>query len=80
MEAHASIINNNLNIMMKNMSAIALAVAIPTFFTGVFGMSEFTEMIKGNIKYWYISYPAFALSMFLISFVIYRLIKKWDKH
>ena len=41
-DARSSIINNNLNVLMKNMNAIVIAVAIPTFFTGVFGMSEFT--------------------------------------
>ena len=62
METRASIINNNLNEMMKNMSAIAIAVAIPTFITGVFGMSEFT-MIAGGKSYWYLIYPGFILVM-----------------
>ncbi|MBR2964067.1 MAG: magnesium transporter CorA family protein, partial [Lentisphaeria bacterium] len=34
-DARSNIINNNLNVLMKNMNAIVIAVAIPTFFTGV---------------------------------------------
>lgn len=62
MEARASIINNNLNVMMKNMSAMAIAVAVPTFVTGVFGMSELT-LIVGGETYWYIVYPVFLICM-----------------
>lgn len=36
MDARASIINNNLNVMMKNMNAIVIAISVPTFFTGDF--------------------------------------------
>ena len=38
--ARASIVSNNLNILMKNLNAIVIAVAIPSFFAGVGGMSE----------------------------------------
>ncbi len=62
MEARASIINNNLNVMMKNMSAMAIAVAVPTFVTGVFGMSELT-LIVGGETYWYVVYPVFLICM-----------------
>ena len=62
MEARASIINHHLNGMMKNMSAMAIAVAVPTFVTGVFGMSELT-LIVGGETYWYVVYPVFLICM-----------------
>ena len=81
MDARASIINNNLNVLMKNMNAIVIAVAIPTFFTGVFGMSEFTEFLSGpNHKYWYVSFPAFFILMTGLALFVFWLIKKFEKH
>ena len=78
MDARASIINNNLNVMMKNMNAIVIAVAIPTFFTGVFGMSEFTTLIAG--RFWYLGYPLFVLLMIVLGLFSFWLIKKFERH
>ena len=81
MDARASIINNNLNVLMKNMNAIVIAVAIPTFFTGVFGMSEFTEFLSGpNHRYWYVSFPVFFILMTGLALFVVWLIKKFEKH
>ena len=81
LEARASIINNDLNLMMKNMNAIVIAVAIPTFFTGVFGMSEFTEFLSGpNHRYWYVSFPVFFILMTGLALFVFWLIKKFEKH
>ena len=78
MDARASIINNNLNVMMKNMNAIVIAVAVPTFFTGVFGMSEFTMMVGGDK--WYYAYPLFVLLMLSLGLFAFWLIKKYERH
>ena len=80
-DARSNIINNNLNVLMKNMNAIVIAVAIPTFFTGVFGMSEFTEFLSGpGHKYWYVSFPVFFILMTALAFFVFWLIKKFEKH
>ncbi len=80
-DARSNIINNNLNVLMKNMNAIVIAVAIPTFFTGVFGMSEFTEFLSGpQHKYWYVSFPVFFVLMTGLAFFVFWLIKKFEKH
>ena len=80
-DARSNIINNNLNVLMKNMNAIVIAVAIPTFFTGVFGMSEFTEFLSGpNHKYWYLSFPLFFILMTGLALFVFWLIKKFEKH
>ncbi|MBP5586010.1 MAG: magnesium transporter CorA family protein [Lentisphaeria bacterium] len=80
-DARSNIINNNLNVLMKNMNAIVIAVAIPTFFTGVFGMSEFTEFLSGpNHRYWYVSFPVFFVLMTGLALFVFWLIKKFEKH
>ena len=79
-DARSSIINNNLNVLMKNMNAIVIAVAIPTFFTGVFGMSEFTDFFCRSGLRWYISYPLFFILMTGLALFVFWLIKKFEKH
>ena len=78
MDARASIINNNLNVMMKNMNAIVIAISVPTFFTGVFGMSEFTAFLTGSK--WFVGYPLFVFSMLLLALFIYWLITRSDRN
>ena len=69
MNARASTINNNLNLMMKNMNAIAIAISVPTFITGVGGMSEFTTVF--GPKWSFVAYPVFFLIMAVIALLIY---------
>ena len=78
MDARASIINNNLNVMMKNMNAIVIAISVPTFFTGVFGMSEFTAFLTGSK--WFVGYPLFVFAMLLLALFIYWLITRSDRN
>jgi magnesium transporter len=77
MDARASIISNNLNVMMKNLNAIVIAVAIPSFFAGVGGMSEFSGMI--GFQHWKIGYPLFVLGMVLMAAGIFFLIKMMER-
>ncbi len=39
MDAFASVISNNMNVIMKRLTVISLALSIPTFITGFFGMN-----------------------------------------
>jgi magnesium transporter len=73
MNTRASLISNNLNVMMKNLNALVLAVAIPTFFTGLGGMSEFSAIT--GIDHWPVAYATFVLTMLLFGILIYYLIK-----
>ena len=77
MDARASMVNNNLNVMMKNMNAIMIAIAIPSFLAGVGGMSEFTMMFGGNCK---VIYPVFLILMILLALLIFWVIKMIAKH
>jgi magnesium transporter len=74
MDARASVISNNLNVMMKNLNALVIAVAVPSFFAGVGGMSEFSGMI--GFKNWYFAYPLFVLVMILLGVTTFLTIKK----
>lgn len=76
--ARTSIISNNLNVMMKNLNAIVLAIAIPTFFTGMGGMSEFSAMV-GFEDWWHVAYPMFLLVMVLVGVCTFFLIRTSEK-
>lgn len=79
MDARASIISNNLNVMMKNLNAIVIAVAVPSFIAGVLGMSEFSSMVGGFDKSWKIWYPIFVISMIGLGILTYFAIRKIEK-
>ncbi len=77
MDAWASIINNNLNVMMKKLNALAIAVALPTFLASVGGMSEFTAFFgdKPSIM----TYTIFTIVMLLLGIGTFFLILKVEK-
>ncbi len=78
MDARASLVSNNLNVMMKNLNAIVIAIAIPSFFAGMGGMSEFS-MIAGADN-WMIAYPLFFSIMMGIGISTFFIIKKIEKY
>lgn len=77
MDARASVISNNLNVLMKNLNALVIAVAVPSFFAGVGGMSEFSQMI--GFKHWILGYPFFVAIMILLGTSTFFFIKKAEK-
>lgn len=79
MDARASIINNNLNVTMKTMNAIVIAVAVPTFFTGIGGMSEFTGFFTSERVPWFFSYSTFLVTMFLLGLLTFWLVMKLER-
>jgi magnesium transporter len=78
MDARASIISNNLNVMMKNLNALVIAVAVPSFFAGMGGMSEFSGMI--GFSNWKYGYSLFLCCMVLIALTTFLIIKKSEKY
>jgi magnesium transporter len=77
MDARASVISNNLNAMMKNLNALVIAVAIPSFFAGVGGMSEFSNMI--GFSNWKLGYLIFIMCMILLGCTVFFVIKKAER-
>jgi magnesium transporter len=77
MDARASIISNNLNFMMKNLNALVIAVAVPSFFAGVGGMSEFSNMI--GFGHWKLGYPLFVCAMVMVGVATFFLIRVTER-
>jgi len=77
MDARASIINNNLNLMMKRMNAIVIAVAVPSFFAGVGGMSELPSWFHGVHPF--VAYGIFLTVMLAVGITTYLVIQRNEK-
>ncbi|MBI5209772.1 MAG: magnesium transporter CorA family protein [Elusimicrobia bacterium] len=78
MDARASVVSNNLNVLMKNLTAISIGVMVPTFFASVGGMSEFTMMT--HQRHWPLAYALFTLAMAVIGVATYVIIDRWMQH
>jgi len=76
--ARASIVANNLNILMKNLNAIVIAVAVPSFFAGVGGMSELKSIL--GVAHTGLAYSLFLAAMLALGTTTFILIKRLEKH
>jgi magnesium transporter len=78
MDARASIVSNNLNVMMKNLNAVVIAVAVPSFFAGVGGMSELCTVT--GISNPRLAFLAFVSVMAVTGLITYWIIKRLERH
>jgi len=75
MDARASIVSNNLNVLIKTLNIITIAVMVPTFIVSVFSMNvELPFGLKEHPAFWIIMGLA-AVSM--VSFFALWKYKKW---
>jgi magnesium transporter len=78
MDARASLVSNNLNVMMKNLNAIVIAVAVPSFISSLGGMSEFSTI--AGPENWKIAYPLFITAMIAVGTITFMVIRKVEKY
>ena len=70
MDAFASIISNNLNIVMKFLTSVTIIMAIPTMIAGFFGMN--VDMpLRGSLSFWIIMGMSVVISL-LAGIFLYR--------
>ena len=72
MDARASIVNNNLNVLMKRLTVINVVFMPLNVISGVGGMSEFSMMTK-HIP-WPIAYSAFMVGLVLLGWITYKIL------
>jgi magnesium transporter len=72
MDAYASVISNNLNIVMKFLASVTIVISLPTIVSGFFGMNVSGIPFTGNsIGFWVV--VAISLSISLAAgFVMWR--------
>jgi magnesium transporter len=76
MDARGSIVNNNMNILIKNLTIINIIFLPLNLIAGIFGMSEWTSITK-NLPY-HISLGIFFLIMLLIGWVTMLIVSKME--
>jgi magnesium transporter len=74
MDARGSIINNNMNTLLKKLTIINVIFLPLNLLASIGGMSEYSAIMK-DVP-WQISYPVFALAMILIGFLTSVIINK----
>lgn len=71
MDAFASIISNNLNVVMKFLASVTIVMAIPTMISGFFGMNVGVPLSGNPFAFIYILIISLAVSLVAI-FILYR--------
>ena len=61
MDARGNIVNNNMNVLLKNLTLVNVVFLPLGVIAGIGGMSEFTMMTEGID--WRIAYTVFLLSL-----------------
>lgn len=74
MDARASIVGNNLNILMKTLNIITIGIMVPTFIVSAFSMNVEFPLKSHPYAFWFIITLALS-SVFLFYFLWKR--KKW---
>lgn len=72
-ESYASIISNNLNVIMKRLTAITIILMIPAAVSGFFGMN-----VPNGMEEWMPAFPLILLLTCIISIFAYYGFKKKD--
>jgi magnesium transporter len=74
MDARGSIINNNVNALLRNLTIINVVFLPLNLIAGIGGMSEFSSFTR-NI-HWTVSYGLFAIGMMILGWSTWRLLIK----
>ncbi|NTU48648.1 MAG: magnesium transporter CorA family protein [Syntrophobacteraceae bacterium] len=79
MDARGNIINNNMNVLLKNLTIINVIFLPLNLIASIGGMSEFSVMTQGVD--WRVSYSVFSLAIVLIGWLTWLLLVRYiDKN
>ena len=77
MDARASVVSNNLNVLMKRLTVINVVFMPLNVIAGIGGMSEFSMMTRGIA--WPIAYSVFGVGLTIIGVVTYIILQRVEK-
>ena len=75
MDARASIVGNNLNVLIKRLTILSVVFMPLNIIAGIGGMSEFSMMTQGID--WRLSYTLFSVALVGIGFVTYLILRNF---
>lgn len=74
MDAYASVISNNLNVIMKILTSISIILMIPTLVASLYGMNVPNNFQDNPLGFWFIL--AISIILSLVGILMFK-IKKW---
>jgi magnesium transporter len=77
MDARASVVSNNLNVLMKRLTVINVVFMPLNVLAGIGGMSEFSMMTHGTP--WPLAYGIFVIGLTVIGLVTYLILRHVEK-
>jgi len=77
MDARGNIVNNNMNVLIKNLTVVNVVFLPLGVIASMGGMSEFTMMLEDYGVDWRVGYPLFSLAMVLLGVGLWRVLRGW---
>jgi len=77
LDARGNIVNNNMNVLIKNLAVVNVVFLPLGVIAGMGGMSEFTMMIDDYGIDWRIAYPVATVGLVLLGLVIFGIVNAW---
>ncbi len=68
MDARVSVVNNNLNVLMKTLNVVTISIMVPTFVVSVFSMNVMIPVAHLNFSFWMILGISVASSVIVLMF------------
>ncbi len=75
-DARASVVSNNLNMLMKQLTVLSIVFLPLNVIAGMFGMSEYTTFVEPYIPWWPVSYALFTIGLVIIGYMTFWLLKR----
>jgi magnesium transporter len=70
MDAYASVISNNINVIMKQLTSISIILMIPTLIASLYGMNVPNSLENNSFGFWMIIIISFSISsLAVVSFI-----------
>jgi magnesium transporter len=77
LDARGNIVNNNMNVLIKNLTVVNIVFLPLGVIAGMGGMSEYTMMLDDYGIDWHLGYPLFALASVGMGVGLWALIRAW---
>ncbi|MCE5276761.1 MAG: magnesium transporter CorA family protein [Planctomycetaceae bacterium] len=78
MDARASIVNNNLNVLIKRLTILSVVFLPLNVVASIGGMSEYTKVTEAYAPWW-VTYPMFCLGLAAVGWVTYQVLKVFER-
>jgi magnesium transporter len=77
MNARGNLINNNMNVLLKNLTIIKVVFLPLGVIASMGGMSEFTMVLVHYGSGWQIGYAAFTSAMVAVGYLLLKGVQFW---